>query len=69
MAAFTTLLLPRAPYHLGFLRYVDVCLFDCWRRLASYTVTYSKDVDMDKQYILGEFPHGVRGCAMHILCA
>ena len=56
----STLLLPPCPYNITFLRYFDFFVYANWRRLASFKVTYHRDIVPSQQYIVAEFPHGVR---------
>ena len=60
VAICTTVVLPRCPYNLKFLRVVDAIVYSNWRRIASYKVTYHKHVEREPRYIVAEFPHGVR---------
>ena len=56
----STLLLPPCPHNAMYRRCIDACVFVGWRRLASYRVTYQRDIMPSQQYIVAEFPHGVR---------
>ena len=56
----STLLLPPCRHNATYRRCIDACVFVGWRRLASYRVTYHRAIMPSQQYIVAEFPHGVR---------
>ena len=60
IVAFSSLLLPRCPFTWSAVAVLDRLLFMHWRRHSSYRVTYDAAINSEQQYIVAEFPHGVR---------
>lgn len=60
IVAFSSLLLPRSPTSSAAIRVLDTLIFQHWKRHCSYKVTHDRAIAPDQQYIVAEFPHGVR---------
>lgn len=58
--AISTLLLPTCKHSKKAVAVLDYLFFQHWRRHVRYKVTYDASIQRDQQYIVAEFPHGVR---------